>query len=582
MTNVKLLFCLLSLLATCGLSFGADITLPNDLIAGLPANNNWPGNESPACAFDNNINTKYLHKSGVPSGIIITPRLGTGQATATRVEELGFTTANDDPQRDPHSYELYGSNDAVASVDGNWTLINAGSIFDFTGGNWPRKTRNTTPVRFCNSTEYYHYKLLFMTNGGDPYVQVAEIELVERPMDCQRIKEDGLLLYHDLNEDCKVDLYDLIFLALNWLGCNDPANQNCDSPYQAFPYWAIGPFNRPVDAQPVIRPNADSVFYCPMRQRDINWEKLHTFNPAAVVKDGQIKVMYRAEDDTGEMGVGGHTSRCGLASSDNGIDFTFRSSPVLFPADDSQADFEWMGGCEDPRIAERADGLYTVTYTQYTGVENGRTFKLGLASSTDLVNWHKHGCPFAGTAFENMRIKSASVVHEIINGHLVAARINNKYWMYFGENTVYTATSDDLIHWQPVVGADGKLLPVMKVRSGHFDSLLVEVGPQLVLTRHGIVLIYNGKNGDPARSGDPELAKGVYSCGQALFDRHEPTRLLTRLDKPFFKPELDWEKSGQYAAGTTFAEGLVLYNNRWYLYYGCADSFVGMAASPRY
>jgi len=37
--------------------------------------------------------------------------------------------------------------------------------------------------------------------------------------------------------------------------------------------------------------------------------------------------------------------------------------------------------------------------------------------------------------------------------------------------------------------------------------------------------------------------------------------------------------SGQYAAGTTFAEGLVYYNQNWFLYYGTADSFVGVAVS---
>jgi predicted GH43/DUF377 family glycosyl hydrolase len=51
------------------------------------------------------------------------------------------------------------------------------------------------------------------------------------------------------------------------------------------------------------------------------------------------------------------------------------------------------------------------------------------------------------------------------------------------------------------------------------------------------------------------------------------------LDQPFFKPELAWEKTGQYAAGTTFSEGLVLFKGKWFLYYGCADTFVGVATA---
>ncbi|MBD9220427.1 MAG: hypothetical protein EGQ35_08980 [Clostridiales bacterium] len=38
-----------------------------------------------------------------------------------------------------------------------------------------------------------------------------------------------------------------------------------------------------------------------------------------------------------------------------------------------------------------------------------------------------------------------------------------------------------------------------------------------------------------------------------------------------------YEKSGQYPAGTVFIEGLVFHNQKWFLYYGCADSRVAVA-----
>ena len=118
----------------------------------------------------------------------------------------------------------------------------------------------------------------------------------------------------------------------------------------------------------------------------------------------------------------------------------------------------------------------------------------------------------------------------------------------------------------------------MRARRGRFDSGLPEVGPPPVLTKDGVVLLYNGKNADGPRH-DPALAAGTYSVGQALFAADDPTKLLERTDKPFFEPELPWERSGQYAAGTTFAEGLVRFHGRWFLYYGCADSRVGVAMS---
>ncbi len=45
------------------------------------------------------------------------------------------------------------------------------------------------------------------------------------------------------------------------------------------------------------------------------------------------------------------------------------------------------------------------------------------------------------------------------------------------------------------------------------------------------------------------------------------------------KPELPSEKTGQYEAGTVFTEGLVRFKGKWFLYYGAADSFVGVAAT---
>ena len=67
------------------------------------------------------------------------------------------------------------------------------------------------------------------------------------------------------------------------------------------------------------------------------------------------------------------------------------------------------------------------------------------------------------------------------------------------------------------------------------------------------------------------------ATGQALFDANDPTRFITRLDEPFFRPMDSFEKSGQYVDGTVFIEGMVYFKNKWYLYYGCADSKVGVA-----
>lgn len=103
-------------------------------------------------------------------------------------------------------------------------------------------------------------------------------------------------------------------------------------------------------------------------------------------------LLYRAEDDIGR-GIGGYTSRLGLAVSDDGIQFERRPTPVLYPADDDQRAYEWEGGCEDPRLVQTEDGGYLLFYTQYQRAPGGHPWRtvLGLAASDDLVHWTKLG-----------------------------------------------------------------------------------------------------------------------------------------------------------------------------------------------
>jgi len=344
--------------------------------------------------------------------------------------------------------------------------------------------------------------------------------------------------------------------------------------------WEIGPFTRPVSGNPVIAPKTESTFIDPILKAPAHWEALHTFNPAAIVRDGKIFVLYRAEDDSGTMEIGAHTSRLGLAESDDGVAFTRRDAPVFFPAKDKQEAREWPGGVEDPRMVESEDGTYVLTYTQW----NRKAVAVGIATSRDLTHWSKHGPAFltaAGGKYAQLKYKSAGIVTRLdaAKGRLIAARIDGKYWMYWGEGSIRLATSKDLIHWTPVEDAQGNPIELLRPRAGHFDSSFPETGPPPILTDAGIVVLYNGKN--EADGGDAELGPDAYAAGEALFDAKNPAHLLKQLEHPVLQPEMAYEKTGQYVAGTTFAEGLVYFHDRWFLYYGCADSLVAVVTAPK-
>ncbi len=345
--------------------------------------------------------------------------------------------------------------------------------------------------------------------------------------------------------------------------------------------WMLVPFVKNDNVNPILTP-LKTTFTDPILKKKVAWEEKDVFNPAAVVRGNKVYLLYRAQD---KIGLPAGTSRIGLAYSDDGLHFTRVKEPVLKPDNDEYKKYEWQGGCEDPRIVEDDKGTYYMTYTAY----DGTTARLFIATSKDLYHWKKHGSVFknaAGGKFIDYWSKSGSVVCKVVGSKLVAHKINGKYWMYWGESNIYMATSNDLINWTPLPETDPskkqydslRKYEAFKIlfgtRDHKFDSELVEPGPPAIITKDGIVFIYNSKN-SPTK-GDKSLPDGVYSAGQILADKNNPEKVIDRSDSNFFKPDKDYEMIGQIN-NVCFLEGLVPFKSKWFLYYGTADSKIAVA-----
>ncbi len=334
--------------------------------------------------------------------------------------------------------------------------------------------------------------------------------------------------------------------------------------------WAILPFIKADSVNPILGPDSTTEFYCPIKKDKIKWEEKDVFNPAAVVRHDTVFLLYRAEDKIGKFAG---TSRIGIAWSVDGLHFTKYPVPVLYPDNDSAKKYEWEGGCEDPRIVEDENGIYYLTYTGY----DGNKARLLVATSTDLYHWIKRGHAFENAyngRYVNEWSKSGSIICKYEDGKAIAVKINGKYWMYWGDTDIFLASSDDLIHWIPVEDDKGNLLSVFGPRKGKFDSDLVESGPPAMLIDSGVLLIYNSRN-VPAK-GDTNLAGGTYAVSQILLDKNDPSKVLQRMSNYFIAPDKPYEISGQ-VNHVCFAEGLVNYKDKWFLYYGTADSKIAVA-----
>jgi predicted GH43/DUF377 family glycosyl hydrolase len=300
--------------------------------------------------------------------------------------------------------------------------------------------------------------------------------------------------------------------------------------FTATPSRTLGEWHR-ASNDPIISPQGDG------------WESSGTFNPAVIRHNGRFVMLYRAQDKSG-------TSRLGYAESADGVHFKRRSQPVLSP----ETDYEKDGGVEDPRLVKFGETYY-LTYTGY----NKQDAQLCLATSRDLVHWQRQGVILPA-------YKGHWNVGWTKSGAIVPEKIDGKYWMYFlGTSADKTdqmglAYSADLIHWTEATD-----VPVLPRRGGQFDSRVVEPGPSPILTKDGIMLVYNGA--------DDKL---VYRAAIAVFDRKDPSKLLWRSERPVFAPELAWEKVGQ-VPNVVFVEAMVQQDNHYLFYYGAADKYIGVA-----
>ena len=263
---------------------------------------------------------------------------------------------------------------------------------------------------------------------------------------------------------------------------------------------------------------------------ELPFEKAAVYNPCAAVLRNKVYMIYRAEGDYYDR----YVSTLCLAISSDGIHFKkYKNNPVIKPSTDHES-----RGCEDPRITKVGSTFY-MTYTAWAGHKVG----VALATSKDLIHWHKHGVVLENT-------KSAQILSTPIAGH---------YFMLVGDMHIKLAHSKDLIHWH--IEHEHILSP----RSHKFDNELVEVGPEPILKNGEYIVIYNSSDN-----------LGRYHASYFILDPQNPKKVLYRHNKPIFSPEEYYELYGKVNY-VVFIEALVKFKNKYLVYYGAADKSIGGA-----
>ncbi len=296
---------------------------------------------------------------------------------------------------------------------------------------------------------------------------------------------------------------------------------------------------------PIIVPRAENV-----------WEARATFNPAAIMLNKKVHLVYRALS-------GDNTSTLGYARVENYTDVVERSSsPIYVPREnfESKKSSDQGSGCEDPRLTKIGKNIY-LCYTAYDGVSPPRV-AISSISEKDFVsaNW-KWQKPFLVTP-PDIDDKDACLFPEKFKlGYFILHRIDNEVCGDY-------LSSLDFRH--EVVK---RCIKVIGPRANTWDGSKVGVSAPPVKTKHGWLLLYHGVS----------KSHNTYRIGCVLLDLKDPAVVLARSADPIFEPEEQYEKSGT-VNNVVFPCGMVVRpagagrRKMLYIYYGGGDRVVGVAS----
>lgn len=297
---------------------------------------------------------------------------------------------------------------------------------------------------------------------------------------------------------------------------------------------------------------------------------VHTvFNPGVTRVGDDVVLLVRCENHIG-------VSHLCVARSRNGVDnWKIDKSPTLVPEQDMFQEELW--GIEDPRITyfpaqpqpparvrRRSDAFaaslaaeekWIIAYTAFS--KNGPL--VSLAETKDFKTFKKHGAILLP---EN---KDAALLPERINGEWVM--IHRPVCGSLSAANMWMSYSPDLIHW-------GRHQLLAETRPGsYWDSVRIGLSAQPLKTEEGWLVLYHGVKTTGGGS--------LYRQGLLLLDLENPQKVLRRSNAWLFGPETQEEVQGD-VGNVTFSCGWLLdeKSQQLHMYYGAADTVIGLASAP--
>ncbi|MHC4551976.1 MAG: glycoside hydrolase family 130 protein [Planctomycetota bacterium] len=264
------------------------------------------------------------------------------------------------------------------------------------------------------------------------------------------------------------------------------------------------------------------------------------FNPAAIRTNGDVLLLNRVEDLRG-------FSHLTVARSKDGLtDWQIDPEPTM-QADMNSHEERW--GLEDPRIVWLEEQKqFAITYVSFGA--GGPIVSLAITRN-----------------FKTFARLGGLIPPEDKDACLFPRRFNGRFALIHrpivrGEAHIWMSMSPDLKHW-----GDHRVL--LKTRYAHWDGARIGLGCHPLEIPEGWLIMYHAVRRTTANQ--------IYRQGFALLDKNEPWRVLRRSEEWVLGPDTDYERIGDVGDVTFVTGGVIMPNNKLYVYYGAADDKVAVA-----
>lgn len=311
-------------------------------------------------------------------------------------------------------------------------------------------------------------------------------------------------------------------------------------------------------ANPIIRPGG------------LAWRSVAVFNPGAIADNGKVFLYERAAGSLRPF-----QTSIGLLESDDGVEFR----PVLdHPVLTGEMVGYPEGSVQDARVV-KIDGRYYLTYALqrywFDAWPNGRgpadystngygatiadamVTRSGIAVSDDLRSFRQLGF----TTPAEIDDRNTVLFPERINGRF--ALLRRPITTYANQDGadrpgISISYSHDLLEWS-------EPRPIARPEQA-WEALKIGAATTPVRTQAGWLVLYHGVDD-----------RSVYRVGAMLLDLANVEEVVARTATFIMEPETYYEKVGLVVPNVVFPTGSIVRDRELYVYYGCADTAIGLA-----